>query len=392
MTRLAAPQLGLTPRGKALLGLGLLLLACGLLGPERLLTQMALCLLFLLGICAWQARRNVASLSIRRIVPERLFCGEAFLFILEVGNDKSSPSFELCLVDELLDPKFTHGEDLALILEEVPALGRAAVKGVALLRNRGAYSGFKCRLSSSFPFGLCRCDSSLVIESPLIAYPEPALPPELDDLLANGQGDGDGRSWNSSPVEFKGLREFSAGDPIKWIHWPLSARHQRLIVREFEPAAPEKLSLVFHAYQGPEQAQPTRPELALRLLSGIFLQIHENGSEAEFFADFNQWEALPLKAGEDDLHEALENLAHAAVHPARKIDDLLATLEELHSDDRRVIVISNAPVKSWRHLLGDHQNFLCLDGRVSIAEAVRHIAERQMELARTRLEHAEELT
>ncbi|MEN9362073.1 MAG: hypothetical protein RL095_3608 [Verrucomicrobiota bacterium] len=392
MSPLPGGRFGIARRGQGLLLLALGLLAGALSWRDQVLLQMALCLLFLLAFCAFQAWRNGASLSIRRAVPSRLFCGEAFIFSLEIANGKGAPSYELVVEDELLDASFRHGEERALRLDEVPSFGRAQVKGAALLVKRGAYGAFKLRLSSSFPFGLFQFQSECGLESPLIAYPEPALPPDLDDLLAVGQGDGDGRSWNSSQSEFKALREFAPGDALRLIHWPLSVRHQRLVVREFEPASPERLTLLFFSYQGPEQPQPTRAELALRLLAGIFLHLQENGSEATFLADFEAWEPLPISAAEEDVHRALESLAHAEIRPSRDLEGLRSALEGLESEDRRVIIVSNAPVKLWRPQLGDHQAFICLDGRVSIAEAMHHIAERRQHLARTRLEHAEELS
>lgn len=86
-------------------------------------------------------------------------------------------------------------------------------------------------LSSTLPFGLFRAWGWITPDLRVLVYP-PRLndrrpPTHADDPLARATG-GD---------EFAGLRDYHPGDPIRHVAWKASARHDHLLVREFDRAA-----------------------------------------------------------------------------------------------------------------------------------------------------------
>jgi uncharacterized protein (DUF58 family) len=56
-----------------------------------------------------------------------------------------------------------------------------------------------------------------------------------DDQVPNGRGPG---------REFHGIREYQHGDSLRHVHWPSTARHGSLVVREFERDRPARLAVV----------------------------------------------------------------------------------------------------------------------------------------------------
>jgi uncharacterized protein (DUF58 family) len=63
-----------------------------------------------------------------------------------------------------------------------------------------------------------------------IAVEHFSIPKSVESTIAGGhEGKNLGQSTN-----FFGVREYRAGDPIRRIHWKLSAKHQELVVKEFE--------------------------------------------------------------------------------------------------------------------------------------------------------------
>lgn len=99
------------------------------------------------------------------------------------------------------------------------------------------------RLRTTWPFGLFRAWSVVQPAQQALVYPQPeADPPDPDKPSAahsrptetartsSRHGDGD---------DLAALREYRPGDPRKRVAWKASARHQNLLVREFEAAQPD---------------------------------------------------------------------------------------------------------------------------------------------------------
>jgi uncharacterized protein (DUF58 family) len=87
-------------------------------------------------------------------------------------------------------------------------------------------------LSNTLPFGLFRAWSWITPDLRVLVYPHilrdnqsPARSDDPAERIAGGD-------------EFAGLRGYRAGDPIRHVAWKASARHDLLLVREFDRASP----------------------------------------------------------------------------------------------------------------------------------------------------------
>ncbi|HTX92168.1 MAG TPA: DUF58 domain-containing protein [Anaerolineales bacterium] len=102
--------------------------------------------------------------------------------------------------------------------------------------RRGLFTLGPTTLRSGDPLGLC----SLVLRQPnstvLLVLP-PVLPLPAIEISAGGRA-GEGRRPRREALEttvsVDTVREYVAGDPLKAIHWPTSARKNALYVRQFE--------------------------------------------------------------------------------------------------------------------------------------------------------------
>lgn len=102
---------------------------------------------------------------------------------------------------------------------------------------RGKYHWENVQVTVSDPFGLFEKTIQLTAEVDVLVLPERVSidPPWLNPLhtlrapglhLSRQPGSG---------VDFYGVREYHPGDPLRWIHWRLSARHpNQLFSKEFE--------------------------------------------------------------------------------------------------------------------------------------------------------------
>lgn len=75
------------------------------------------------------------------------------------------------------------------------------------------------------------------------------------------------------------VREYRSGDPKRWIHWPTSARRDRLFVRESHPSGGNQLALWLHApiHSNQGQGPDATLEIAVRSLGSLAQFLLEKG-------------------------------------------------------------------------------------------------------------------
>ena len=101
--------------------------------------------------------------------------------------------------------------------------------------RRGLYRLGPTLIQTGDPFGLFQTSRLFDTKGELIVYPATAplssfgLP--TSDLPGGTRTQR--RAYHSTP-NAAGIREYQAGDPTNRIHWPISARTQKLMVKEFE--------------------------------------------------------------------------------------------------------------------------------------------------------------
>jgi uncharacterized protein (DUF58 family) len=120
----------------------------------------------------------------------------------------------------------------------VPALGSRAsyrwyVNTPCLVR--GEFRLGPMTILSGDPFGLFLSPRKLAATSKVIVYPAtvPVNKFELPMGILSG-GDAERRRAHFITTNAAGVREYATGDSFNRIHWPSSARKERLMVKEFE--------------------------------------------------------------------------------------------------------------------------------------------------------------
>ena len=119
------------------------------------------------------------------------------------------------------------------------------------LTYRGWYSPPRLRVTTTFPLGLMVAWSSLDLDTPVLAYPEP-----IEGNITNDQASGHAddkqeiASQHNGQEEFAGLRDYQAGDSIKHIAWRSLARGQNLATKLYDDYASEQRWLDWQHYAG----------------------------------------------------------------------------------------------------------------------------------------------
>lgn len=112
---------------------------------------------------------------------------------------------------------------------------------------RGWFTPGRMRLSSQYPFGLFQVWSWLNPDFRALVYPrlEANAPPLPHAGSAAAQ-----RSVRASGDELAALRDYRPTDPMRNIAWKASARHDTLLVREFEQLHGRDIVLDYAALHG----------------------------------------------------------------------------------------------------------------------------------------------
>jgi len=101
--------------------------------------------------------------------------------------------------------------------------------------RRGRFRLGPITLHSGDPFGLFTLSRSLPLSTHLVVYPRTVPLPYFQPLLGEiTGGDAAYRRTHYVTTNVAGVREYAPGDSFNRIHWPSTARTNRLIVKEFE--------------------------------------------------------------------------------------------------------------------------------------------------------------
>ncbi|HEX7326773.1 MAG TPA: DUF58 domain-containing protein [Rhodanobacteraceae bacterium] len=163
--------------------------------------------------------RELHGLTLRALQPGHGFCGTPLTLHLAFADDRHT--------------RFGLGIETGAHVQACPLTPGNARADVTLPTTRRGWVPLpSMRLSSTAPFGLFRAWSWITPAQAVLVYPraarDDAPPARIDDPGERAAG-GD---------EFAGLRDYRSGDPIRHVAWKASARHDDLLVREFDRAAP----------------------------------------------------------------------------------------------------------------------------------------------------------
>jgi uncharacterized protein (DUF58 family) len=204
----------------------------------------------------------------------RASVGDMFEENFDLNNDSRLPRLWV-EIDNLSDLPQAAGSRL---VTNLGGKQRRSYLARTWLTRRGVYRLGPTTLASGDPFGLfavkrtiSKADSLLVLPLilPIQDFPSPS------GYLPGGKAIRQ-KSFEITP-HASGVREYVHGDPLKRIHWPTSARRDRLMVKEFEQDPQAEIWLFLDAEVGLHHELPAprqqphwrdwtlqrRPELSL---------------------------------------------------------------------------------------------------------------------------------
>lgn len=244
--------------------------------PLLLFGALLACPVFL----AWKMERSsIHGIRVRRKKPTHVVAGEVFHVSVELVNPRKRFSGWAIIVEDTIRllrnrdfsaaAKGDSPGDSGLLIHSESRLLRPAVyfeyikPGGSLkksysgcLPRRGKYELGPLVMSTRFPIGFFRTTVQMENRgdsaSEFLVYPRWG---KLSSQWFSKQHQSDEnlqrRRFRSSRLsgEFLGVRHWQSGDVKKWIHWRASAKHNDLVVRQYEQHQNRDAAVVLDLYQ-----------------------------------------------------------------------------------------------------------------------------------------------
>lgn len=237
------------------LALALLLILIAVLFHAVVFFLIGLALLLLAGTVALWGRYCLDRIEYERTFGERrAFCGEEIDYSVRLVNRKPLPLAWVAVDDEFPQelllrgtPLLSSHKPLRRLLSNLLSLGwyEAVTRRYRLqCRHRGYFSFGPAMLRSGDVFGLTTRTLELEAEDRLLIYPRLVTLTELG--IPSRQLFGDlsvRRPIAEDPLRVVGVREYTAGDSSRRIHWKATARTGTLQIKLLESTTSRDLVL-----------------------------------------------------------------------------------------------------------------------------------------------------
>lgn len=195
---------------------------------NNLLYLLVSALLGFMAVSGFLGRWNLARLELRCAPPEEVYDGVPTLLGIELVNRRRF--LPVCLMEVTL-----AGERVLFPLVEP---GGAQHKPLpATLHGRGHQPLPILEVRSRFPINFFIRRMTLAVAEPVLVFPTPRPCPE--GARPDPAGERGLRQSRQRGIEGEVSRigEYRGGEPLKLIHWKLSARHDQLKVKELSAPA-----------------------------------------------------------------------------------------------------------------------------------------------------------
>lgn len=219
-------------------------------------------------------------------------------------------------------------------------------------QRRGVFRLGPTDLSMADPCGFFQVTQHYPATTTLMVYPRASYLPDLQ--LPRGRAPGRTTAAERAPedtITIGGLRPYLPGDSLRRIHWPSTARHDHLMVREFDREPTGDLWLVVDmdaAAQAGQGAEATQ-EYAVILAASIAAQLTRGGERRAVGLLISGQAPVMLSPapGQAQLWRILQALAAAEPDGGQSLAGLLSQAGPSLRSGRTVVVITASQDPAW---------------------------------------------
>jgi len=318
----------LTSRGISLLSAVIILLAIAWNTDITMVYVFFVITFVMFALSYFHMRFNMPDITVQRLVQDTAFEDEMLNVRINVQNNLSRGIYFFELID-CFPPAQPDKKEVSLFMLDINAKEEKRFNYTIDCYKRGVWKIGPIQVVSQDALGFYRMRRTLDVISYIIVYPAffriTAFPP-----LARGSV-----SWmgvetakiSGDSHEFFGIREYERGDAISRIHWPSSARHGKLIVKQFERNSVQEVTIVMDFKEGNDigTGRETTLEYSVKIAGSIARFLMDSGAFVQIIGYTNETMVVPFGKGESHLYKVLEYLAGVRSNGAFTLSE---TLEE----------------------------------------------------------------
>jgi len=223
---------------------------------------------------------------------------------------------------------------------------------IGICQRRGVFRLGPWDLRMADPLGLFEVTQHYPATTTILVYPRAAHLPGLE--LPRGRAAGREAVAERAAIEtirVGGVRQHVTGDSLRRVHWPATAHHDKLMVREFdrEPSGDVWLVVDLDArVQAGRDAEATT-EYAVILAASLVARYTREGERRAVGLCISGRSPvlLPPARGAAQLWHILGALAEAALAPAPSLTDLLTQAGPSLGSGRTIVLITPSQDPTW---------------------------------------------
>lgn len=300
------------------------------LGENTIYIRLAIALLIVVlfnGV--WVSLSMIGMTFTRTTQMHRKQVGDLFIEYYALRNQSPIPKIWV----KILDQSDLPGESSSCLLTWVGGHRSKTYDAYTRLERSGWLQLGPTLIETGDIFGLFYAQKIIPAKDKLLVIPYMVDIPRFPAPFGTLSG---GRALRQKTLEVTpyaaGVREYVPGDPLRRIHWPTSARKQKLIVKEFEKDPMETVWIFVDAEQSVHfeqkfqerpklnellwirqqrkfQLPPATEEYAVSIAASIAKYYIEQNREVGIATSGQQYSVLPPERGERQLGKILEMLA-----------------------------------------------------------------------------------
>lgn len=250
--------------GVALITASLFLLVVAVLLNSPHLFYMSTAMVVTIVAARLQAWAAVRNLTFERRAPSTATVGQWITIELIAQSSDRFKRPLMSVLDHL--PARLFNETITPSTPIAPAFGQQVVTRYQIIpKRRGIFRWSKLSVVGHDALGivsLVKEYSANAVE--LTVFPAP-IPVQFDISSAAGWGSQEAEHGLSrgTGIEPRGIREYSHGDSMRYVHWRSTARTGQLVVKEFETGANSAVAFVIQQSIGSEVGEGHRTTLEL---------------------------------------------------------------------------------------------------------------------------------
>jgi uncharacterized protein (DUF58 family) len=218
------------------------------------------------------------------------------------------------------------------------------------LSRRGIYSTGRVRVTARDPFGLFRLDRTFLNDQPYTVLPATVPLPDLDSRFANLPSDSAfSRRTPAITPESSSVREYAYGDSLRRIHWPYTARMNRLMVKEFDIGVSAQAWVLLDMERRSHVGEPPddTEELAVTVAASLIQRWDEEAVPVGLAANASNPWMLPPDRRPAQLGALMETLAGIHADGTVPLERFMYELRPHLSGFNTLMVITPSQRPEW---------------------------------------------